>query len=90
MPIEFPPNLEALYANFAVISHLPSEILLDFARALPNMKTRIHTRVVMTPLNAKMLWRALGENLARYESQFGEIVVPTHLADQLFRPPRPE
>ena len=34
--------------------------------------------------------RALTENLNRFEAQYGEIVVPTHLADQLFKPPKPE
>ncbi len=46
--------------------------------------------MVLTPLNAKLLLRALAENLEKFEAQYGEIVVPTHLADQLFKPPRPE
>jgi hypothetical protein len=40
----------------------------------------------MTPLHAKLLLRALADNLAKYEAQFGEIQVPTGLADQLFKP----
>lgn len=42
----------------------------------------------MTPLSAKLLVRALTENLARYETAFGEINLPTNitLADNLFRP----
>ncbi len=88
VPIELPAELEAIYTNFAMITHSPSEVLIDFARVLPNMKARVQTRVVMTPLNAKLLLSALGENLAKFEAQFGEIVVPTHLADHLFRPPK--
>jgi len=91
MAIEIPANLEAIYSNFALITHSPSEMILDFARLLPNMpKARIYARIVMTPMNAKLLLRALGENLSRFEAQYGEIVVPTGLADQLFRPPKPE
>ncbi len=91
MAIEIPGNLEATYSNFALITHSPSEMILDFARLLPNMpKARIYARIVMTPMNAKLLLRALGENLSRFEAQYGEIVVPTGLADQLFRPPKPE
>ncbi len=30
-----PAELEAIYANFAVITHTPSEVLVDFARILP-------------------------------------------------------
>ena len=91
MAIEIPANLEAIYSNFALITHSPSEMIVDFARLLPNMpKARIYARIVMTPMNAKLLLRALGENLSRFEAQYGEIVVPTGLADQLFKPPKPE
>jgi hypothetical protein len=90
MAFEVPANLDATYANMALISHTPSELLLDFARVLPSMKARVQARIVLTPLNAKLLLRALTENLEKYEAQYGEIVVPTHLADHLFWPPRPE
>ncbi|MCC7360431.1 MAG: DUF3467 domain-containing protein [Anaerolineales bacterium] len=90
IPLELPANLEPAYSNFALISHSPSEFIFDFARALPSQRARVVTRLVMTPLNAKLLLRALADNLARYEAQHGEVVVPTHLADQLFKPPKPE
>jgi len=72
--IELPGDLEAVYSNFAIINHSPSEIVVDFARLLPNMpKARVYARVVMTPLNAKLLLRALEENLGKYEAKFGEV-----------------
>ncbi|MCD6519018.1 MAG: DUF3467 domain-containing protein [Anaerolineae bacterium] len=75
--IEVPANLEAIYANFAVITHSPSEIIIDFARLLPNSpKGKVYARVIMTPMNAKLLLRALNENLTKYEAQFGEIKIP--------------
>jgi hypothetical protein len=45
----------------------------------------------MSPLSAKLLVRALAENLSRFESAFGEINVPTNssLAENLFRPHQP-
>lgn len=89
--IEIPANLEAVYSNFALITHSPSEVVVDFARMLPNMpKTRVYARIVMTPMNAKLLLRALAENLGKFEAQYGEIIVPTNLADQLFKPPKPD
>ena len=88
--VELPANLEPIYTNMAVLTHSPSEVIIDFARAMPNMKARVQTRVVMTPLNAKLFLRALTENLSKFEAQYGEIAVPTHLADQLFRPPKVE
>jgi hypothetical protein len=91
MAIEIPSNLEAIYSNFALITHSPSEIVVDFARILPNMpKARVYARIMMTPMNAKLLLRALGENLGRYEAQYGEIVLPSGLAEQLFKPQKPE
>lgn len=94
--VEVPSNLNANYANFALISHSPSEMILDFAQVLPQQpKARVQARVVMTPLNAKLLYRALGENIAKYEAQFGEVQLPRQgpsLAQQFFsfRPPGPE
>ena len=91
MAIEIPANLEAVYSNFALITHSPSEIVVDFARLLPNMpKARIYARIVMTPMYAKLLLRALSENLSRFEAQYGEIIVPTGLAEQLFKPQKPD
>lgn len=94
--IEVPADLEATYANFSVISHSLSEVFLDFALLMPQQpKARVQTRVVMTPLSAKLVLKALGENVAKYEAQFGEIQMPAQgssLAQQLFsfRPQKPE
>ncbi len=89
--LEIPPGLDVVYANLARISHSPADIVIDFAHILPGEnKATVKARVLMSPLSAKLLMRALAENLARYESVFGEIVVPnTSLAENLFRPHQP-
>jgi hypothetical protein len=75
--VELPGDLEAVYANFAMITHSTSEIVIDFARVLPNVpKAKVYARVILTPMNAKLLHRALGENLSKFEGQFGEIKTP--------------
>jgi len=77
--IELPGDLEAIYTNFALITHSPSEIVVDFARLLPNVpKAKVYARVVMTPMNAKLLHQALGQNLEKFEEKFGEIKTPEH------------
>ena len=78
--VELPADLEAIYSNFALITHSSSEIIVDFARVLPNIpKTRIYSRVIMTPINAKLLHKALGENLRKFEEQqHGEIKATPH------------
>jgi len=87
--LELPADLDPVYANLARIAHSPSDIVLDFAHLLPGeARAKIRSRVVMTPLSAKLLVKALTENLARFESAFGEIIIPVNntLADNLFRP----
>jgi hypothetical protein len=82
--IELPADLEATYSNFALITHSPSEVIVDFARALPNVpKAKVYARIIMTPMNAKLLHRALGDNLTTFESKHGEIKTP----DQGFESP---
>ena len=81
--IELPQDLEAIYSNFALITHSPSEIVVDFAKLLPNMpKAKVYARIVMTPMNAKLLHRALGDNLGKFEDKFGEIKTPEHKFDE--------
>jgi len=80
-----------VYANLVRIAHSPADIVLDFAHLLPGEnKARVGARILMSPLSAKLLLRALTENLARYESAFGEIHMPVStLADHLFKPFQP-
>jgi len=68
---------QGVYANLALISHSNSEVILDFARALPGLpKAKVHARIILTPPNAKAFHRALGENLAKFEAQHGTIQAP--------------
>ena len=72
--IELSADLEAIYSNFAIISHSPSEIVIDFARLLPGApNSKVLARIILTPLNAKLLLRALQENLSKYEATLGEV-----------------
>jgi hypothetical protein len=86
--IEVPKDLEAAYANLAFISHTPAEMVIDFAQFLPRMpKGKVVSRVIMSPMHAKMLQAALAQNIAAFERQFGEVKIPhkPSLADELFR-----
>ena len=78
--VELPAELEAIHANLTLISHSTSEVFIDFARITPNKpKAKIHSLVVMTPLNAKLLYRALVDNLGKFEAKYGEIVIPENV-----------
>jgi hypothetical protein len=93
--INVPEGMEPAYTNLARISHSPADIVIDFAHILPGETTaNIRSRVVMTPLSAKLLLHALTENIGRYEAAFGEIKMPGNnsLAENLFsrsHPPDP-
>lgn len=65
---------EGIYSNLAVISHSPAEFIVDFIRVLPGIpKAKVHSRIIMTPQHAKLLFRALGDNISKFENSFGEI-----------------
>lgn len=75
--IYVPEDLEAVYANLALIRHSPSEVVIDFIRQMPDQpRARVYARIVLSPTNAKLLHRALGQNLAAFEEKFGEIRMP--------------
>jgi len=91
--VHLPADLEPIYSNLALITNSPSEIVIDFAQIMPQVaQARVRARLVLTPLNAKLVLRALTDHLARFEAQFGQITIPesASLADHLFRPPAGE
>lgn len=96
LPLKIPEELEPAYANMVRIMHSPSELVFDFALKMPgNTPAQVQAQVMMSPLSAKLFLRALGENLAKYESSFGKIKVPGEETlseySKLFRPPdKPE
>jgi hypothetical protein len=89
--IDLPKELKPVYANVAFINYSPAEMVLDFAQVLPRTpRGSLMARVIMSPIHAKLLHAALGQNLANYEAQFGEIHLPhlrPTLADNFFRFP---
>lgn len=62
------------YSNLAIISHSPSEFILDFAAMLPGMpKAKVKSRIILTPEHTKRLLLSLQDNIARYETNLGRI-----------------
>jgi hypothetical protein len=67
---------EGVYSNLAIITHSPAEFIIDFTRVLPGVpKARVHARVIMTAQHAKLLLRALEDNINKFEMKFGEITI---------------
>ncbi|MFA4839005.1 MAG: DUF3467 domain-containing protein [Candidatus Neomarinimicrobiota bacterium] len=86
--IEIPESkAEGNYANFTVISHSPAEFVLDFARLMPGApKAIVQSRIIMTPIHAKTLLFTLQENISKFESKFGEIILPDKESQPGFPP----
>lgn len=64
------------YSNLAIITHSRSEFIIDFATMLPGIpKPEVSNRIIMTPEHAKRLYLALQDNISKYESQHGTVVL---------------
>ncbi|MXN91838.1 DUF3467 domain-containing protein [Flavobacterium sp. Sd200] len=65
---------EGTYSNLAIINHSASEFVVDFVAIMPGIpKAKVKSRIVLTPQHAKRLFKALGENIHRFESAHGTI-----------------
>lgn len=65
---------QGTYSNLAIIAHSKAEFVIDFTRVLPGTpKAKVHSRIIMTPQHAKMLARALNDNIGKFEVANGEI-----------------
>ena len=68
---------EGTYSNLAIISHAPSEFVIDFIRVTPGApKAPVKARIILTAEHAKRLLRSLQENIVRYETNVGKIEIP--------------
>ena len=68
---------DGVYSNLAIITHNPTEFVVDFVQIIPNVpKAKVKSRVILSPHHAKRLLRALTDNVGRYEAQFGVIKEP--------------
>ena len=64
------------YVNFAIVTHSAAEFVLDFIRILPGLtKSKVRSRIVISPMHAKTFLKALENNIEKYEKKFGAIKV---------------
>lgn len=62
------------YANLVMIHHNAEEFTLNFIYLFPTVpQGKLVSSLIISPAHAKRLLQALGENITRYESQFGPI-----------------
>ena len=67
---------QGTYSNLAIITHSPSEFVVDFVRVVPGVpKAQVKSRIILTPEHAKRLMKALQDNLQKYEAMYGTIQI---------------
>ena len=65
---------QGIYSNLAIITHSPSEFVIDFIRIMPGVpKAEVKSRIILTPEHAKRLSIALKDNITKYENVHGQI-----------------
>jgi Protein of unknown function (DUF3467) len=67
----------ATYANYSEVGHNAFEFLIDYGQVRPDGGgIDIHTRIVASPVPAKVFARLLADAIARFEADHGEIASP--------------
>lgn len=67
---------QGTYSNLAIITHSPSEFVVDFVLVMPGIpKANVKSRIILTPEHAKRLMMALQENVSKYETIHGHIQI---------------
>jgi len=61
-----------VYTNNMVVSHSREEFVMDFLYINPQQGS-LNARVISSPAHMKRIVRALADNIAKYEAQFGAI-----------------
>jgi len=62
------------YSNLVVVHHNSEEFTLNFVYVFPSVpQGKLVTSIILSPGHAKRLARALQENIARFEAQFGAL-----------------
>jgi hypothetical protein len=65
---------EGNYANLAIITHSHAEFVIDFVNVMPGTpKSKVKSRIILTPQHAKRFMKALTENITRFEAANGTI-----------------
>ena len=64
---------EGEYANLAIITHSHAEFVIDFVNVMPGTpKSKVKSRIILTPQHAKRFMKALTENVGRLDRPNGK------------------
>ncbi len=66
--------LQGKYSNVAVIRHTKREFALEFILDLQTDRSMV-SRIITSPEHAKEIYKAIGDNIEKYEKKFGKIII---------------
>ena len=67
-------RIRTVYSNIVRIGHSPYEFMLDFGQFQPEGKRAFtDVRIITSPQHAKAIFKALGDNISRYEERYGKV-----------------
>ena len=85
-PIRNAADFKSIYVNFAQTAAGPTDISLGVGEAGPTqagiVEVEMKARLVMAPLQAKIMLMMLVQVIQQYEKQFGKIAIPGALSAQ--------
>jgi hypothetical protein len=83
-------DFRSIYVNFAQTAANPTDITLGVGEAGPTqtgvVEIEMKARLVMAPMQAKIVLGMLFHIIRQYEAQFGKIEIPSVVASQLTVP----
>jgi hypothetical protein len=80
-------DFKSIYVNFAQTASSPADISLGVGETMPThtgiVNVEMKARLVMAPIQAKVVFAMLFQAIQQYEQQFGKIAIPPVLSAQL-------
>jgi ribonuclease BN (tRNA processing enzyme) len=65
---------DGTYSNLVIITHSHAEFIVDFVNVMPGVpKSKVKSRIILTPQHAKRFAKALEDNIHRFEDEHGAI-----------------
>ena len=77
------------YVNLPIVGYSQAEFILDFIKVLPGVpKSKVKSRIIISPVHAKTFSKALQDNIEKFEKKYGEIKTPTRDISSVFKLPK--
>ena len=81
--VDFSKELvSGVYANNMAVAHTREEFIMDFLMIVPPTGS-VTARVIVSPGHMKRIIKALQENIAKYEQEFGSVTETFEMTEKV-------